>query len=742
MTTLNAPPFTRFVLRGLSDGAQPADGVPELAATAYQNLLASTWNASADAPSMPVHDNGQQANRDAPTGDAFKCCYGYDAESRTERSAAGAACYTVAIPAGALTGEACSITSITGRIIGDRYLDAGVRVRALASDSPIPPPISDFLSAATATEPLCATSDQTYTDREGATQTLAPNNRIGEREDFTLTLTLAAARYLHICLALVDYTTNRGAWIEGGAMFAPAALSIEFSRDIGDAPAAAVAAPLTLGQFDTSQRNAQSGPSSRRQDVYTLSLSETLLSTLDDGGTSTDRARHILTAALQGSNPLLGTCAIVQHSSAAYGIGATTLAAAVISRSGLVPAGFWQGIRAELPFRSPCDARLLIYAIRGSTAMLTAAVDGAPATTTASICLDWASVIRREAFLSTEPSGSMQRLCSGLSSGAFSTISDVRQPIVFDFLGSVLLQRDSIYSTLPFSSILKTVGATPDLVTILAHFIPIGHGGGVESVQTTTRVLDTLAYSHSDSFSRLDFDHADGSTEEVWNYLYGPTFRISYSAYSATHGTGSSASELSVTTNGCTIKSVVTHYSTAQQSETLNDVIAYPSGTFQIGTRTLHYDAGVMPYDLSSFSLDGSPRYTSLTEIYNETNSTWKTITWTIPPLQWGSASVPVYEIGSGGARIARGTATLRVRFNGGTISEDGWLTALGFLNEPYVEINGAGAGSGGSLVNSITFSRSIEYYHEITEETSAYSASETFELPEISLIPATASSE
>lgn len=203
-------------------------GFDALARTAYAALLRANWSQSADPPFLPVHDNGQTANKTIPRGDAWKCSYGYDATARTERSACGAVCYTFALPADATAGTPANISTVALSLTGDRYLDAGVDLYLVPSDSPTPPSIPDLL----ALEPVgtyCATSDQSPTK---------PNERHGVTEAVEAAPGFAAQPYLHVALLLHDYTTNRGAWIEGGAMLEGATATITFSREVAaDSPA-------------------------------------------------------------------------------------------------------------------------------------------------------------------------------------------------------------------------------------------------------------------------------------------------------------------------------------------------------------------------------------------------------------------------------------------------------------------------------------------------------------------------
>ena len=201
-------------------------GFDALARSAYAALLRADWTQSAEPPFLPVHDNGQTANKTIPHGDAWKCSYGYDADARTERSACGAVCYTFALPSDATAGTPANISTVALSLTGDRYLDAGVDLYLIPSASPTPPAIPDLL-ALVPVGTYCATSDQSPTP---------PNERHGVTETVSATLGVAAQSYLHVALLLHDYTTNRGAWIEGGALLDSSAATVVFSREVVQTP--------------------------------------------------------------------------------------------------------------------------------------------------------------------------------------------------------------------------------------------------------------------------------------------------------------------------------------------------------------------------------------------------------------------------------------------------------------------------------------------------------------------------
>lgn len=221
-TTFSDLSPVRRVAVGDCDGPL-GSGFDALARSAYAALLAASWTEDGSAPFLPVHDNGQTANKTIPHGDAWKCSYGYDAAARTERSACGAVCYTFALPADATAGTPANISTVALAVTGDRYLDAGVDVYVLPSASATPPSVAELL-AETPVGTFCATSGQAP---------VKPNERHGVTAAVSWEPTATPAQpYLHVALLLHDYTNNRGAWIEGGAMLEGAAASIAFSRDV------------------------------------------------------------------------------------------------------------------------------------------------------------------------------------------------------------------------------------------------------------------------------------------------------------------------------------------------------------------------------------------------------------------------------------------------------------------------------------------------------------------------------
>ena len=289
--------LTRWTLTGASDGPQGLDGVPELARTAYADMMDSDWQRSEDAPMLPVHD----FDREQPKGDAYKAVWGYDADARSERSCCGAVCYTYAVPADALAGETCLVESVAARVIGDRYLDQGAVVRVVCTNDEVPPPATAFGSLATSSDPVCATNDQL--DEHG--EPIAPNKRSAVRADVSVPLEATpATRFVHIGLFLFDYLAARGAWIEGGAMLSTASVTVTFSRAVADDPDPGAVVveqtALNLGLITTQTKTIdriREAPFIASRGRYKIYLPENYLSSLSDSSYES-RVRNVLAALL------------------------------------------------------------------------------------------------------------------------------------------------------------------------------------------------------------------------------------------------------------------------------------------------------------------------------------------------------------------------------------------------------------------------------------------------------------
>lgn len=249
MATTRLKLFARHVLEGASASSQGADAVQELVITAYNAMADAAWTRDDSPPTMPVHEY----DRARPHGDAYNATWGYEAETRSERSCCGAVCYTYKIPADAIdqtTHGPCSLQSVAVRIRGDRYLNSGAIVAAMQSDDPEPPAWAAVLAAVTSSDPVCATSDQL--DPETG-EPLPPNQRAGETADVSIAFSATPLGYVHVVLRCADYLEHRGAWIEGGALVVNSAASAQFSRDVAEDADADVlyALPMDIGDDAT-----------------------------------------------------------------------------------------------------------------------------------------------------------------------------------------------------------------------------------------------------------------------------------------------------------------------------------------------------------------------------------------------------------------------------------------------------------------------------------------------------------
>lgn len=235
MSYLYVPPADSIVRRvAVGKAPRPAgrDGIDAAADDAHAALLLAPWEVSDKAPHMPVHEY----DRAIPDGDAWKGVYGYDETARTLRVAAGAVCYSFPIPPDAMREDSeatppvspALVESLSVRVIGDRYLDQGAVVRVAFTETDEPPAFAAFVAdeaSVAASAVVCATAPQGVT----------PNERIGKRATAEIDYgenPAAPAAYCHVCLALADYVTARGAWVEGGAQLDPESIGVKFDRDL------------------------------------------------------------------------------------------------------------------------------------------------------------------------------------------------------------------------------------------------------------------------------------------------------------------------------------------------------------------------------------------------------------------------------------------------------------------------------------------------------------------------------
>lgn len=239
MASTIKPTLTRWTLTGFSLTPQGNGAFDDLTRTAYAAMAAAAWTRSADHASIPVHDY----DRPVPVGDAYKACWGYDADERTEQAAVGAVCYSFKVPTGA-TG---TLDGLAATILGDRYLDLGVDITLHVTSSETPPAWATVLAEETQRlSGVCATSGQAPT---------LPNKRDNVSADIAFpaegasAVAVTAGQYVHVVIRLHDYLATRGAWIEGGAMLQVGSIEATFSAD-GVAEVVAEY-PATYGVFSS-----------------------------------------------------------------------------------------------------------------------------------------------------------------------------------------------------------------------------------------------------------------------------------------------------------------------------------------------------------------------------------------------------------------------------------------------------------------------------------------------------------
>jgi hypothetical protein len=230
-STITQPNYTRYIRQGRTLNPVAVTAMPACTAQAYLALVEADWmRTDTLSPSMPRHNWAQSGLSN--NFDASKYCGDY--ADGSQHGYATAICYTLRLPPDALTGAACDLEAVTATLYGDRWLADGAILAAIPSSSATPPTWAEALVATAATVPLMAvTPSNTGTD---------------STEEVTLEFTsLTAPAYLHLVLRLADYSTHRGAWIEGSALLDPTSLALTFSREVAaDDPSGALVVPLRL----------------------------------------------------------------------------------------------------------------------------------------------------------------------------------------------------------------------------------------------------------------------------------------------------------------------------------------------------------------------------------------------------------------------------------------------------------------------------------------------------------------
>jgi len=228
--TISKHIIRRQILQARTASPVAVTATSAAAELAYAGLQAASWRpAAAGNANLPAHNWAQSGLSDFY--DACKYCGDFDAETMRQHAYACAADYVIKVPDDAQTGDPCDLVSLAVRAHGDRWLAGGAVVAAIPSATATPPAWADVLAAATASEPVMA---------------VVPSNTGADSlADVTLTFpaSTATTAYIHLVIRLADYTTVRGAWIEGSAMFAESSISVAYSRNVVADP---IATPVAL----------------------------------------------------------------------------------------------------------------------------------------------------------------------------------------------------------------------------------------------------------------------------------------------------------------------------------------------------------------------------------------------------------------------------------------------------------------------------------------------------------------
>lgn len=245
-TTVTLKPISKWRISAESATAQGADGVQQLADTAYENLLSMKWERDDNEPTLPVHEY----NRAKPYGQAYKAVWGYNAEARTERSCCGAVAYGFKLPddtdgTSANDSHQAKIVSIKMKIAVDRYCDKGVTI-AIQQKSQDARPM-DASAALVYGDELNIFATETQLGTDG--NPLPPNQRHGVVGEYTYSFPSPqySENFLVVYLRLSDYTSVRGAWIEGGGMFAEDTIEVTFDRDVTPDETPSGGCPMDIG---------------------------------------------------------------------------------------------------------------------------------------------------------------------------------------------------------------------------------------------------------------------------------------------------------------------------------------------------------------------------------------------------------------------------------------------------------------------------------------------------------------
>ena len=218
--------ITRHILQGRTPAPVATTAAAAAAAQAYYAMILAAWEVADTSPTMPAHNWAQIGLN--PAYDASKYCgdLSQGGVYYTQHAYATAVCYTLALPQDAIAGDPCFVTGLNVRLYGDRWLADGAILSAIFGAIPTPPPWGEILERGHHTEPLMSTTP----DNHGPDTTTDVI--------YTWDADNTAPAYVHLVLRLADYTTARGAWIEGSALLDANSIELTFSREVAPDPGA------------------------------------------------------------------------------------------------------------------------------------------------------------------------------------------------------------------------------------------------------------------------------------------------------------------------------------------------------------------------------------------------------------------------------------------------------------------------------------------------------------------------
>ena len=494
--TLN--PIRRHFVTGLSKGPQGADGMATLAREAYLAMLAAPWSDDSREAMMPVHEY----DRDPPTGQAYKCVWGYDKVGRTIQSACGAECYTYRIPADALDDQNADgvalVQSVAMRIIGDRYLDQGVCIWCELSPVATPFPLSNAIASFAGTAYL---DTQSQLDADG--NPITPNKRTGMSASITTDLEDATPElYLHVYLFLADYLSVRGAWIEGGAMFADGDAVVDFSRDVelAETDTEAGTCALDIGRLPTTTSITpayalQHMPRASLWENFTIFCDNATNGVMDDehaGGLSSSfdlRVKDILAFLFSDpslwaySNMVAASATIAYAHKGLLKFTAASVGFCCLCAHGLTHGRLFRGLRFQNAIPDTIPYRLLVYGISADLSISSSA--SGSSLHFATPLAYWADILSR-AFRAGSAKSVRVMTDSGLSKSTMplatdgETVAVEAQPLAAREVSSQLTRVD--FDT-PFKS--------GKFSSVLVALIPNGAPSGTTEQTTTINATAT-----------------------------------------------------------------------------------------------------------------------------------------------------------------------------------------------------------------------------------------------------------